>query len=40
VLGHVVLGREVVPPLVAALGAGIAEMAALFVALAERRRAG
>jgi hypothetical protein len=39
VLGHVVLGRDVVPPLVAAIGAGIAGVAALFVAIAERRRA-
>jgi hypothetical protein len=39
VLGHVVLGRGVVPPLLALLGAGIAGVAALFVALAERRRA-
>ena len=39
VLGHVVLGRDVVPPVVALLGAGIAGVAALFVAIAERRRA-
>ena len=39
VLGHVVLGRDVVPPLLALLGAGIAGVAALFVAIAERRRA-
>jgi hypothetical protein len=39
VLGHVVLGRDVVPPLVAAIGAVIAGVAALFVAIAERRRA-
>jgi len=37
--GHVVLGRDIVPPLVAALGAAIAGVAALFVALAERPRA-
>jgi hypothetical protein len=39
VLGHVVLGRDVVPPLLALLGAGIAGVAAAFVALSERRRA-
>jgi drug/metabolite transporter (DMT)-like permease len=39
VLGHVVLGRDVVPPPVALLGAGIAAVAALFVAIADRRRA-
>lgn len=39
VLGHVVLGRDIVPPVVALLGAGIAGVAALFVAIAERRRA-
>jgi hypothetical protein len=36
VLGHVVLGRDVVPPLAALLGAGIVGVAALFVAIAER----
>ncbi len=39
VLGHVLLGRDLVPPVVALLGAGIAGVAALFVAIAERRRA-
>lgn len=39
VLGHVVLGRDIIPPVVALLGAGIAGVAALFVAIAERRRA-
>jgi drug/metabolite transporter (DMT)-like permease len=39
VLGHVVIGPDVVPPVVAALGAAVAGAAALFVALAERRRA-
>ena len=39
VLGHVVLGRDIVPPLVALLGAAIVGVAALFVAIAERRRA-
>jgi hypothetical protein len=39
VLGHVVLGPDVVPPLLALLGAGIAGVAAAFVALSERRRA-
>lgn len=40
VLGHVVLGRDLVPPIVALLGAGIAAVAALFVAISDRRRAG
>ena len=39
VLGHVVVGPDVVPPFVAALGGAVAGLAALFVALAERRRA-
>ncbi len=39
VLGHVLLGRDLVPPVVALVGAGIAGVAALFVAIAERRRA-
>jgi len=39
VLGHVVLGRDVVPPLAALLGAGIVGVAGLFVMIAERRRA-
>jgi hypothetical protein len=38
VLGHVLLGRDIVPPLLALLGAGIAGVAAAFVALSERRR--
>jgi hypothetical protein len=38
VLGHVLLGRDLVPPVVALVGAGIAGVAALFVAIAERRR--
>jgi hypothetical protein len=38
VLGHVV-GPDVVPPFVAALGAAVGGVAALFVALTERRRA-
>jgi hypothetical protein len=39
VLGHVVVGPDVVPLFVAALGAAVGGVAALFVALTERRRA-
>lgn len=39
ILGHVVLGRGVVPPAFAMIGAVIAAAAGLFIALAGRRSA-